>query len=283
MLNAADEQLARAGLLLEMTLQTERLVAFGQQFVVHRSVYRVTGDASLTHRFVFEDERPPLGGMTPDAGLVGAGKGGPHPPNAGSFVRIVTIAASHVAFRDGMMKRQVELAPLVEVTIKADLGRTIWIDDVVAPASSVRVDTARSMARFTAHLNGIRPFGHEVRVRGRRKWLGDLLVTISARRRTDKRRPLDMRRRNQRPAGVHARNQRQGSQQPDNAQGNVFPMRLCQAAARFQGGEFRSQFHRLSMSAKQTAAHECCSGLMSGIEPKIAQRHNRIVEIEAAL
>ena len=69
MVTTADEQRTAGGLLLEVALQAERLIALRQHPLVHRTVRLVTGKAAFPQRLVLEDKAP-LGGMTLETGLV---------------------------------------------------------------------------------------------------------------------------------------------------------------------------------------------------------------------
>ena len=73
-IDIAEKNSARLGRLLEMAFQTERLIAFGQHALIDRAMRRVAGGATFAHRFVFENKRPALRGMTLRTGLVRAQK-----------------------------------------------------------------------------------------------------------------------------------------------------------------------------------------------------------------
>ena len=77
MVDISDPNCAGARLLLEMALQTERLVSFVQHSLIHRSVWRMADDATLADSFVLINEWPALRGMTLHAGVVHAQKGEP--------------------------------------------------------------------------------------------------------------------------------------------------------------------------------------------------------------
>src|ERR1043166_3975365 len=66
----ADENLAVAGLLLEMALEAKIGAALGEQFLVHRAVGRMAGNTSFADRLVFEDVGPSLGDVALQAGSV---------------------------------------------------------------------------------------------------------------------------------------------------------------------------------------------------------------------
>lgn len=71
---SADQQLPGGRLLLEMTLQTERLIPCLEHLVVHRPVRIMTSDAPLAQRFVFENKRALLRHVTLDAGVIHGGQ-----------------------------------------------------------------------------------------------------------------------------------------------------------------------------------------------------------------
>ena len=63
MIAVSDENLAVAGLLLEMAFEAEGRVSLGEHALVHRSVRRMAADAAFADRFVFENEWAALGDM----------------------------------------------------------------------------------------------------------------------------------------------------------------------------------------------------------------------------
>lgn len=58
-------------LLLKMTFQTQVLVTGNEHFLVYAAMRVMAGGAAFTHRFVFENKRSLLRGMTLGAGLIG--------------------------------------------------------------------------------------------------------------------------------------------------------------------------------------------------------------------
>lgn len=73
-IDVAEKNCPRLGLLLEMAFQTESLIAFSQHALIDRAMRRMTGGATFAHRFVFENKRSALRRMTLRAGLVRAQK-----------------------------------------------------------------------------------------------------------------------------------------------------------------------------------------------------------------
>jgi len=122
MIAVANENLAVAGLLLEMAFETQRGVALGEHALVHRAMRRMATDAAFADRLVFEDERAALGGVTLETGFVVAQQHGAPAFHALRHIgatafdgvaamRIVAIGAAHFAFEDRMMMRQLESSP----------------------------------------------------------------------------------------------------------------------------------------------------------------------------
>ena len=69
-----NQEIARTGLFLEVTLQTEGLITGLQHFVVHRTVGRVTDHAAFAGRFMFEDKGTALSLMAFETGVIGPGQ-----------------------------------------------------------------------------------------------------------------------------------------------------------------------------------------------------------------
>ena len=66
----ADEELARRGLLLEMALEAEGLIAGNQHSLVYRAMHGVASCAAFPQRFVFKHKRSELRRVALAAGLV---------------------------------------------------------------------------------------------------------------------------------------------------------------------------------------------------------------------
>jgi hypothetical protein len=173
-----EKQSPRRCLLLEVALKAKRLVTFREQLVVDRAVDRVTGGASLADGFMLEDEGASLGSMAPATGVILGRERSPPALDGGTFVWIMAIPATDFAFQHRMMVREVEFATLVEVALKTGLGRLFGIDDRVIGATGFVVNTARAMARLTAHIRRIGTLGLQQRVGGSLKIPGDFFMTL---------------------------------------------------------------------------------------------------------
>jgi hypothetical protein len=144
----ADQQAARPRLLLEVALQTKRLVALGKQLVIDGAMHAVAGGAPFPDGFMLENEWAVLGGVTPAARLVHTGKRGSHVPDCRTAMRIVAVAAGQLGFRHRMMMRQVKLTAHIQVALKTNLWRPIRINNVIASTAGFYVETSRPVTRF---------------------------------------------------------------------------------------------------------------------------------------
>ena len=158
--------------------------------------------APLPHRLVLIDEGSALLRVTLEAGFIFAQERKP----AGSerllnicrrafdgdaFVRLMTIAAAHLAFEHWMVMRQGKRCANFQVTLETRLRRFSRIDDRACSAASFDVQTPRPVARLAAHVLRVFTFCFESRVSGRSKIPRDLLVTCRAFFRADELRARD--------------------------------------------------------------------------------------------
>ncbi len=152
MVDAAHHQTGAAPrqLHLEMTLEAERLVPFRQQFVIDRSMHSMTRGAAFPNRFMLENKRAALGNMAFATNLKLGGEARSAMGYGRAFMRIVAIGTADPAFQHRMVIGQVELAALVQVTIKADLRRFPRIDNVASAATGIHMDAAGAVTGFTA-------------------------------------------------------------------------------------------------------------------------------------
>ena len=163
------------GLLLEVALETKVSVARHQHLVVDRSVWVVTSGASFAHRLVFEHKRTTLRGVATAAGVVLGQQRGSSASYGGALMWVMTTAAAHFAIQHWMAVGQLELTFLVEMTLKADFGRSFGIQDGVICAPTLIVNAARPVTGFAANLLAFTPSAF------RRAWVAVLKSrTISA-------------------------------------------------------------------------------------------------------
>ena len=183
-IDIAEKNSARLSRLLEMAFQTERLIAFGQHALIDRAMRRMAGGATFAHRFVFENKRAALCGVTLQARLICAQKRDAatfdrllqvcaSTLNSASFVRIVAIRAAHLAFEHRMTMRQLEAGPHVGVTLEACGRRFARINDRMRAAAALDVQTSRAVTRFAADVLGVFSLRFQTCVRGRAEITGD--------------------------------------------------------------------------------------------------------------
>jgi hypothetical protein len=178
-------------LLLEMALQAKRRVTFGEQSLVNRAMGRMAHRAPLTHRLVLIDKWAALLCVTFETGFVSAQKS----KAAGSelllnicrgalvrdpFVRLVAIAAAHLAFKHRMMMRQLKRCANVQVTLETSVRRLSRIDDRARSAASFDVQTPGTVAGLAAHVLCVFPFRLQSRVSGCPEVTDDLFVACGA-------------------------------------------------------------------------------------------------------
>jgi len=171
-IHISDENVSGHFLLLEMTLQAKRCIAFVEQSLVDRAVRRMADHTTLTHRLVLVNKRAALRGVALEAGFVSAQEskttGFERLLNirAAAFdryplVRIMTIGAAHFAFQHRMMVRQLELRSHFQVALETSFRRLARIDDRTSPAAGFNVQTPRAMARLAANVLCILAFCHQ--------------------------------------------------------------------------------------------------------------------------
>jgi hypothetical protein len=133
---------------LRMALQAKIWIRLCKQFPVRRSVRVVAHLASLTQGLVLEYEGPGLLPMALSATLISSR----HRQSLGTFenvasVRLVALHAIHMAFRHGMMLREMELRLHLQMTFVTGLRVLSRVDDEFAASSPrLNVSAAGSMA-----------------------------------------------------------------------------------------------------------------------------------------
>src|SRR5262245_60005472 len=106
--------------LLEMTVDAQVVISRHEHLLVDGAMGIMAGGASVAHGFVFEDERTPLRGMTPEAVLI-LRQQGRAAFERGAFMRVMAVGAIYPVFRDLMMLRQRELAAHIRMAFKTVL------------------------------------------------------------------------------------------------------------------------------------------------------------------
>ena len=190
-IDVSNENVSLYFLLLEMAFYAKRRVTFGEQSLVNRAMGGMAHHAPLTHRLVLIDKWAALLCVTLEAGFVSAQKSKP----AGSelllnicrgalvrdpFVRLMAIAAAHLALGHRMMMRQLKCRANVQVTLETSVRRLSRIDDRARSAASFDVQTPRTVTRLAAHVLCICPFRLQSRVSGCPEVAHDLFVARRA-------------------------------------------------------------------------------------------------------
>ena len=127
--DVANEDMPRCPLLLEMAFQTKRGIAFVEQSLVDRAVWRMADHTTLTQCLMLVNKRAALLGVALKTSFVFAQKSeaagferllkiGATAFDCDSFVRVVTIGATHFAFQHWMVVRQLERRTNLQVTLE---------------------------------------------------------------------------------------------------------------------------------------------------------------------
>jgi len=164
--DVSNEDMPRRSLLLEMTFQAKRGVAFVQQSLIDGTVGRMADHTTLTQCLVLINPRAPLLGVALKASFVSAQESKPTgfevllnvcrcAFDRDSLVRVVTIGAAHFAFEHRMVVRQLERRANFQVTLETSLRRLPRIDDRTSPAAGFNVQTPGPVARLAAHVDGL--------------------------------------------------------------------------------------------------------------------------------
>ena len=122
--------------------------------------------ATLTHCFVLIDKWPALLRVTLEAGFVSAQESKAAASelllnicrgalDCDPFVRFVAITAAHLALKHWVMMRQLECRANLQVALETRVWRFSRVDDRARFAASLDVQTAGSMARLAAHVDGL--------------------------------------------------------------------------------------------------------------------------------
>lgn len=173
---------------------------------------------------MFENERTALRRVALRARLMFRGERCAAAFDRRAFVRIVAIAATDLSLQNRMVVGQVELASLVQMTLKTGLRRFFRIDDRVVPTAALIVYAAWAVAGFATQVDRIRSFGLKLRVRRGGEILGDVSVTFLTAFRPGKLRARDCRRSHDRPLHGRAGNGNDGKQDGGENSCQAFPM-----------------------------------------------------------
>jgi len=151
-------------LLLEVAPEAKIGVARDQHLFVDGPVRVVTDGAAFAHGLMLKHKRAPLSDVAAATRFMFGGQGRAAPADCRSFMRIVTIAATHLAVTDRVTVCQLKLTLLIQVTLETGVGGLFRIDDGMKGPAAVIMDAAGAMARFAADLLRILPLGLQTRV-----------------------------------------------------------------------------------------------------------------------
>jgi len=117
----------------------------------------------------------------------------------------MAVPATHVAFDNGMVRRQIEFSLLVQMALETDLRRFAGINDGVGCAAKLNVQTAGTVTGFASDEHRVRARCLQmVMSRGVEAAIG-VLMALFARLRTDKSSSGNLRRHHFRPVETAAR------------------------------------------------------------------------------
>ena len=138
----------------------------------------MAGGATFAHGLMLKNKWPALLGVALRASLMLRRQCCAATFDGIPFVRIVAIAATHLAFNNRVMIRKSELTTLVEVTLETSFRRFSRIDNRVCRAATLIVNAARSMTGFTADVFRVNAFRFQARVRRSLEIACDFHVTF---------------------------------------------------------------------------------------------------------
>lgn len=118
----ADINSAGGRLLLEMAAQAKRGVARDQQSGINAPMRIVAGDAAFVHRLMLKHKRTGLRRVALGTDFILRHEFRAAAFNHRAFMGIVAIGATHFAFDDRMVRRQIEFSLFIQMALETDLG-----------------------------------------------------------------------------------------------------------------------------------------------------------------
>jgi len=146
----------------------------------------VTGSAPFPVGFMLENKRPTLSGVATAAGIVLGQQRRAAAADRRTFMRVMTIAATHLAIQHGMAVSQLELPFFVQVTLETDVRRPFGIQNCMMGAAALIVDAPSAVTRFATDLLSVGSFSFQSRVRCGLEIAHDVGMTFRATLRADK-------------------------------------------------------------------------------------------------
>lgn len=154
----ADKNFAAASLDLRVALQAEVTITLDEHLRIDGTVWLMAGRATVAHGLVLECVRTSLFAVTVGASFVETR----HCQTSRRLhdvkaVRVMTLGAIHVSFRQWMMVRQVELSLCLQMARITGSGVAPGIEnELPAPSPNSHVPAAGAMARLAAGLASTR-------------------------------------------------------------------------------------------------------------------------------
>ena len=180
MILAADENFSGGRLLLKVAAKAQVGIARYQHLLVYGTVNGMAGRASFPNGFMFKNERAGLCRMTLGTSLVLRRQSCASSFNGRSFVRVMTISATHFPFHNWMMVGQIKLTPLVQVALETDFWRSFRVNNCMSRATALVVDAPGPVTGFAADIFCVLSCGLQTGVSGRMKISNDVGVTFFA-------------------------------------------------------------------------------------------------------
>ena len=209
MFAASDFQTSVNGLLLEVALETKRMVGRPEHLGIHRPMVGVAGHAPFTNSFMLKYEGPLLRRMALQTGVIGTGQLGSTRDDRIAPVRVVAIRTRHLAGQDRMGIRQVKFSMFVQMTLETGLRGPPGIDDGADLPEGCQMHAARTVAALTPDELGGIALVLEKRVGRRVKKLSLIGMAGGAGARSDKHGSGDLRRSHHGTAGGGAGDEEQ--------------------------------------------------------------------------
>lgn len=180
MVPPADQNDIGRGLLLEVAFEAEVLVPLNEHLVVYGPMRIVAGGAAFANGLMLEDKRASLCDVAFGTGFVLGSHREWSSDRCRTFMRIMTIAATHLPMHYRMRVRQVKTALHLQVTVEADLRRPVRIDNSVARTAALRVQAARPVAALASDIRRVHSMRLQPGMGRSRKMLVDVRVALSA-------------------------------------------------------------------------------------------------------
>ena len=221
---------------IEVALQAEGRIAFGEHLLIHGAVGIVAGGATFLDRIMGEDKWSDLRLVTLIASFIFAIELGAAAFEGRTLVRIVAITAAHLAAEHRVTIGQHELRLFIQVALEAGFRGFLGIDDGASAAAGFLVFAARAMAGFAAHIDGVFTLGLKLGMICRAEIATNLFVTRRALTRADEGGTRNAGRGHHCASGSTAGNQDQRHRGPDSCTPHEVALFVTNPTADGRGG-----------------------------------------------